>query len=234
MCKAERLVGKGRPSAAAHGQIVCFLSTHPLVLPELQRYLTALRYKTIGRQLKITPGTDVHRLPLPVALAYVVDGHSLGPATEGLVAGIRYRHRKHHVIVLVEEMKKLDCFPLLRLGVKGLITYAEVPKQLAQAVRLIAGGGIWVPRDVMSHYLEMGQKGHNGRLPVTGTKGLSRREKDVLDLLLKNFANKEIASSLHISESTVKFHVSNIISRFGVQRRGDLILQSLQESSTIQ
>lgn len=221
-------------STARRRLIVCFLSTHSLVLPELQRCLASLRCKSIGRQLKITSTTDVHRLPLPVALVYVVDGHSLGPTTEGLVAGIRYRHRKRHVIVLVEEMKELDCFPLLRLGVKGLISNAEVPRQLAQAVRLIADGGVWVPRDVMSHYLEMGQRGHNGRLPTTGAKNLSRREKEVLDLLLKNFANKEIASSLHISESTVKFHVSNIISRFGVQRRGDLILQSLQETSTIQ
>jgi DNA-binding NarL/FixJ family response regulator len=176
----------------------------------------------------------VHRLPLPVALVYVVDGHSLGPATEGLVAGIRYRHRKRHVIVLMEEMKELHCFPLLRLGVKGMICYADVPRQLARAVRLLAEGGIWVPREVMSRYLEMGQKGHGTRLPATGAKSLSRREKEVLDLLLKNFANKEIASALHISESTVKFHVSNVISRFGVQRRADLILQSLQESSTIQ
>jgi DNA-binding CsgD family transcriptional regulator len=50
----------------------------------------------------------------------------------------------------------------------------------------------------------------------------------VLDALLENQANKEIANKLNISERTVKFHVSNLLAKFGVQRRNDLILQHLQ------
>ena len=56
----------------------------------------------------------------------------------------------------------------------------------------------------------------------------SRREQEVLDCLLENLANKEIADRLNISERTVKFHVSNLLSKFGVRRRADLILLSMQ------
>ncbi len=60
---------------------------------------------------------------------------------------------------------------------------------------------------------------------------LSRREHEVLDPLLGNLSNKEIARKLHISERTVKFHVSNLLSKFGVQRRADLILLYFQGRS---
>ena len=52
----------------------------------------------------------------------------------------------------------------------------------------------------------------------------------MLDALLQNQSNKEIATLLNISERTVKFHVSNLLAKFAVQRRADLILLSLQRS----
>jgi DNA-binding CsgD family transcriptional regulator len=50
----------------------------------------------------------------------------------------------------------------------------------------------------------------------------------VADLLLENLSNKEIASRLHVSERTAKFHVSNLLAKYGVQRRADLILLFFQ------
>jgi DNA-binding CsgD family transcriptional regulator len=50
----------------------------------------------------------------------------------------------------------------------------------------------------------------------------------VLNGLLENLANKEVADRLHISERTVKFHVSNLLAKFGVRRRADLILLCFQ------
>jgi DNA-binding NarL/FixJ family response regulator len=223
-----------RRSSAARKSVVCILSAHPLVLPELQRYLTPLRFHTVGRQLELDYTRELHAIPLPVASVYVVDGHSMGgAATESLVSGIRYRYRKRHVVVLVEETEGMHCFPLLRLGVKGLIRYKDVEAQLVPAVQAIADGGFWVPRDLMSRYLELGQTIQTAQVPVTASKSLSRREREVLDYLLKNFSNKEIANALNISESTVKFHVSNVISRFGVRRRADLILRFLPETTSV-
>jgi DNA-binding NarL/FixJ family response regulator len=65
-----------------------------------------------------------------------------------------------------------------------------------------------------------------------GTRGLSRREKEVLELLLENLSNKEIASELNISSRTAKFHVSNLLSKHGVRRRADLILLTHTRSET--
>jgi len=52
---------------------------------------------------------------------------------------------------------------------------------------------------------------------------LSRREKEVLEGVLENLANKEIASRLSISERTVKFHVSSLFVKFKVRSRIELM-----------
>jgi DNA-binding CsgD family transcriptional regulator len=51
---------------------------------------------------------------------------------------------------------------------------------------------------------------------------LTRREKEVLNGLTRDLANKEIAVSLKLSERTVKFHVSSLLAKFNVRRRTEL------------
>jgi len=55
--------------------------------------------------------------------------------------------------------------------------------------------------------------------------GLSKREKEVVKLLLEGKSNKLIASSLHITENTVEFHLKNIYSKTQVSSRTELILK---------
>jgi DNA-binding CsgD family transcriptional regulator len=55
---------------------------------------------------------------------------------------------------------------------------------------------------------------------------LSRRQRDVLDGIVQNHTNKEIASSLNVSVRTVKFHVSVLLEKFDVRSRVDLMLEA--------
>ncbi len=77
---------------------------------------------------------------------------------------------------------------------------------------------------LLSRFVESALKGARRPRPLTGTRNLSRREGEVMELLMQNLSNKEIASQLHISARTAKFHVSNLLAKHGVRRRADLIL----------
>jgi DNA-binding CsgD family transcriptional regulator len=55
---------------------------------------------------------------------------------------------------------------------------------------------------------------------------LTRRQSEVLDGIAQTLTNKEIASVLHLSERTVKFHVSSLFGKFHVKRRVDLMLEA--------
>jgi NarL family two-component system response regulator LiaR len=58
---------------------------------------------------------------------------------------------------------------------------------------------------------------------------LTDREKEVLLLMIDGLSNAEIAEKMIISKSTVKFHVSNILSKLGVSRRTEAIAMAIQE-----
>jgi DNA-binding CsgD family transcriptional regulator len=62
---------------------------------------------------------------------------------------------------------------------------------------------------------------HEGR-SISCPASLSPRQKEVLHSVLSNRANKEIASKLNITVRTVKFHISTLLSKFGVETRTEL------------
>ncbi len=57
---------------------------------------------------------------------------------------------------------------------------------------------------------------------------LTKREKEVFDLLILNYTTDEIASKLIISEKTVRNHISNVIQKLGVSSRGQAIIELLK------
>jgi len=208
---------------------VCLLSPHPLVLTEFERLLEkAPQFKVISKQLESTLAPDLRNMEPPRAQVYVVDAHAARPATGALLANILERSPEARLIVVGEQQNDANCFSLLRLGVKGFLTYTEARDQLIRAMPLVANGGFWVPRSVLSGFVDSILTGQGRRLKSDTVTNLSRREQEVLDLLLENLSNKEIASKLNIAERTVKFHVSNLLNKFGVRRRADLILLTFQ------
>ena len=208
---------------------MCLLSPHPLVLEEFQRVLSRPGFRVISRQLDSTLAPDLRRLAVPRALIYVVDAHAARPATGALITNILDQFPAARLLVVAEKFNDTNSYSLLRLGAKGLLTYAEARDQLPRALPLVAAGGFWVPRSVLSDFVDsILSNVHSRRLKIDTATDLSRREQEVLEVLLENLANKEIASKLNISERTVKFHVSNLLNKFGVRRRADLILLCYQ------
>jgi DNA-binding NarL/FixJ family response regulator len=86
------------------------------------------------------------------------------------------------------------------------------------------GGRFWLPRPLMSSFLDATIS--SGWKPSKGGAGaeLTDRERQVLDAVVQNLSNKEIASLLGITERGVKFHVSNLLRKHSVRRRADLML----------
>jgi DNA-binding NarL/FixJ family response regulator len=63
---------------------------------------------------------------------------------------------------------------------------------------------------------------------------LTSREAQVIELLMRRLTNKDISNVLEISERTVKFHVSNILGKFGIEDRHELLLALTPQPSAFQ
>ena len=161
----------------------------------------------------------------------VIDG-SDPAATLDFVRTLHFDAEGLHILVLLPDVQDAVSYPLLRLGVKGLLSYRLIPRELCRAAQQVAAGGYWVPRDLLTRFVDSILPELSGSKSLTSEVGISRREHEVLDLLLDNLSNKEIASKLFVSERTVKFHVSNLLSKFRVQRRADLIVLWMQRNKS--
>lgn len=222
-------MAKGNGKNGKSNLRVCLLSPHPMVLAEFHRLLEDSGFQISSKQLDSMLAPDLRNLEVPRASLYVVDAHAARQATGALLSNILDRYSNARLLVVGEKLKEADSYALLRQGVKGILSYAEAREQLPRALPQVAAGGIWVPRPVLSRFVDSILSTTQGRrLRADSSSDLSRREQEVLSGLLENLANKEVAERLHISERTVKFHVSNLLAKFGVRRRADLILLCYQ------
>ena len=203
---------------------VCLFALHPLLLAEFQRLLSNHPFRLLSRRVEANGLSDLQKLAVPRASVYVVETDPHRQFAEALVSTVLGRNRTARIIVLAEKFIEANAFPLLRLGTKGLLKYSEVESQLPRALGVVAGGGFWVPRALLSRFVDSTLEATRRPRELPTIRGISRREKEVLELLLENLSNKEIASKLHISSRTAKFHVSNLLAKHGVQRRADLIV----------
>ena len=215
--------------ASARAVTVCLVSPHPLVIGELKAAFPKTGFKVTDLRIDERPNLDPEKLKLPAAQVYAIDGQGGGRLVEKLSALALAQQPQSAILVLESEFGDDVAFPLLKAGVKGLLRYSEVRDQMARAAKALAGGGYWVPRALLAKFVDVLLKGGGPAASAAPPEELSPRERQVMDALLENLANKEIASRLNISERTVKFHVSSILSKYKVQRRADLILRFYQE-----
>jgi DNA-binding NarL/FixJ family response regulator len=204
---------------------------HPVAQERFLRLLKRTDFRIVASCEFRLPGSggDESDTPPPGDLI-VIDGSDAALTLE-FVRKLHFEQRGMRLLVLLPKLEDAVTYPLLRLGVKGLLPYRLSPRELVRAAAQVAAGAYWVPRDLLDHFVESILPELSGCKSLESEVEISRREREVLDLLLDNLANKEIAGKLFVTERTVKFHVSNLLSKFHVQRRADLIVLWMQRNT---
>jgi DNA-binding NarL/FixJ family response regulator len=208
---------------------VYVLSPHAFVLEEVGSWIASAGLACERIRLAYSLNPRPPRVTTEPGAVLVLDACYPPLATETLALELLGSCPGAPLIVVAEELGEPFAFPLMRAGAKGFLTYPNARRQLVPALGAVARGGYWVPRVLLTRFLDTLLAAPS---PARGMR-LSRREQDVLEALLHNLSNKEIASRLCIAERTVKFHVSNLLTKFRVQRRADLILHSFQARSLV-
>lgn len=204
--------------------VVLLFWVHPWLLTEFERALEGSSFRVEGRRVESKTAQEMAHLTLPAQSLFALDGDLPKSATEAIAGWALSQNGGSKVVVVAENFTESTAFPLLRIGVKGLLTYSEIPSRLQWALAEVSQGGYWVPRALLSGFVERVLSGAAPKTPTAEVGGLTRRERQVMTNLLRNSSNKEIATRLQISERTAKFHVSNVLAKYGVRRRADLIL----------
>lgn len=113
----------------------------------------------------------------------------------------------------------------VQAGAKGYLLKGIPRSELFNAIRVVHRGGSLLQPVVASRLLSQIAGPHDSDGP---SEPLTPREGEVLTLLAQGKQNKEIALELSISERTVKYHISSILSKLGAGNRTEAVTIALQ------
>ncbi len=148
------------------------------------------------------------------------------PRVDGVEAirQIRERHSGVHVLVLTTYDDDESILRGVEAGARGYLLKDAPRDELFRAVRAVARGESLLQPAVATRLLNRVSRKPAQPAPDV----LTERELDVLRLLARGAANKEIGAALHISESTVKTHVANIFQKLDVGDRTEAVTAALR------
>jgi len=112
----------------------------------------------------------------------------------------------------------------LQAGAIGYLLKDVTANELATAIRTVHAGRPALAPEATEALIQATLHG-----PVVGSD-LTDREREILSLMVEGLRNPEIAERLYVSRSTVKFHVSNVLSKLGVQSRTEAVAVAIQQN----
>jgi len=146
------------------------------------------------------------------------------PGMDGLeatrrIGGLGERARTR-VLVLTTFERDDYVFEALRLGASGFLLKNDPPEELVRAVRLVAAGDALLAPSVTRRIIEeFATRPAPTGVRTSALEVLTQREREVLRLLAQGRSNLELAHELHVTEGTVKTHVSSILAKLGLRDR---------------
>jgi len=147
----------------------------------------------------------------------------LMPVMDGIAAtsAIRRELPDTEVIALTSVLEDASVVGAVRAGAIGYLLKDTQAEELRRAIKAAVEGQVQLSPQAAARLLR------EVRAPES-PETLTERETEVLRLVAKGQANKEIARTLVIGEKTVKTHVSNILAKLGVQSRTQAALYAVQ------
>lgn len=146
------------------------------------------------------------------------------PEMDGAAAtrAIREKYPDIQVIILTSFKEDNLIEDALQAGAIGYLLKNLSSDELAGAIRSAKIGRPTLAPEATQVLIKAAHK------PVSPGHDLTSREKDVLKMMIEGMSNPEIAEKLVISKSTVKFHVSSILSKLGADSRTEAVSMALQ------
>jgi len=146
------------------------------------------------------------------------------PGMDGVTAtrAIKERWPQIQVIALTSFKEKEYVEGALKAGASGYLLKNVSAEELVSAVRRAAVGQPSLSPEAAQVLIQ------RVNAPAPPGQDMTDREKEILALMVEGLSNIEIAERLVVSQSTVKFHVSNILSKLGVTGRTEAVALALK------
>lgn len=132
---------------------------------------------------------------------------------------LKYANTSTKIIVLTAYDDSEDIYKAIDAGIDGYIMKDTVPQEIISTVEMVLKGySLYQPKLNRESSESKNDQEFN----------FTHREREIFQLIVDNFSNKEIAEKLFITEATVKTHVSSILRKTGQPNRSQAVLYAIK------
>ncbi|MFZ0637721.1 MAG: response regulator transcription factor [Candidatus Acidiferrales bacterium] len=199
------------------------VTASPLVRAGLENILAAQGVEVAGAFASVEPLTD--HLVEETADVVLIDAS--GEEFESLLRNIELSELTSEtaVILLADHPAPRWLAEAVRAGIGAILPSGAAPEQLVAAMQAATAGLFVMNRGQIDSAFPAASPASQ---PLELAEPLTRREREVLQMLASGLGNKEIATRLTISEHTVKFHVASILGKLGAASRTEAVAQGIR------
>lgn len=151
------------------------------------------------------------------------------PLTDAKVfAELRKRAPRLKFFLLSDQPDEQEGLAFLKLGIVGYGNTYISPNRMAEAVRVVGNGGVWLGQKVIQHLIQEAyarvQENPSPQDDRGVLTGLTKSERKIAEMVARGQSNLEIAADLKITERTVKAHLTSIYEKTKTGNRLNLAL----------
>lgn len=130
-------------------------------------------------------------------------------------------------IILTATLTGRQVNSALAMGVSGILLKEFAPELLLECMRHVAGGGTWLPEEIMAKVVRSQPENAAEKLDV-----LTAREREIARLVSSGLSNRAIAEILGTSDGTIGIHLHNIYRKLEIGNRTALAALHIQHEAT--
>jgi two-component system, NarL family, nitrate/nitrite response regulator NarL len=196
---------------------VLLVDDHPMIAAALEMLLRETDYQLVGRARSVAEANSELGKQKPELLLLDVNLPD-GSGIDVLRRLSRARSRPK-VILLTAGMDDSQLLAAAELEPEGMVLKTSDPSLLIECMDAVVDGKAWVDR-------EIAERTGLARERAASTPPLTRRERELIELVRQGLRNRDIASELGVTEGTVKVYLHAIFDKLRVENRTELALRA--------
>lgn len=200
---------------------LAFVDDHPILLSGVcQIFSSSDEFRVIAVGETAEDAVEIANTARPDII--VLDLGMPGSVTDAIKTISQLNQNKNRLVAFTASSSIDTAIETLEAGALGYVLKGGTLSELTDAIRTVKQGDSYVTPSLSVRMMDRLRKASRPRIS-TGVR-FSRREEDVLRLLLRGCTNKEIANALEISEKTVKHYMTVLIQKLQVRNRVEVVL----------
>lgn len=198
---------------------VLLVDDHPMIGAALEMLLRGTDYEVLGRVRSVAEANGSLAKQKPDLLLLDVnlpDGSGLD-----VLRRLSRSRARPKVVLLTAGMDESQLLAAAELDPEGMVLKTSDPKLLTECMEAVVEGRHWIDPEIV-------ERTRRAQERAASAPPLTRRERELVELVRQGLRNRDIAAELGVTEGTVKVYLHAIFDKFRVENRTELALRAAE------